>query len=109
MRGTTHREYSKQKEKGYGRYFKSGGYGTTPGSFTSVTDTAGGAAGAAEDDGKQLLEKRTIPLRHPGKTVYNLPPLNHGPQSKFAPTPSAYANRILHGKVVQVDIRLTLG
>jgi hypothetical protein len=47
-------------------------------------------------DGKKKEKAKRLPkkLVHPGETVYNLPPLNHGPVTNFAPTCSAYANRL---------------
>ena len=68
----------------------------------NAASVIGGSEGAslsgleAPSEGKKTEAKRRVPkkLVHPGETVYNLPVLNHGPPSVFAPTCSAYANRL---------------
>ena len=65
----------------------------------SVIGGAEGASGLNDGvDGRRSgtagdKKRHTKKLVHPGETVYNLPPLNHGPLEVFAPTCSAYANR----------------
>ena len=60
---------------------------------SGLDDDAGGGrrSGGVAGDKKKRPPKKLV---HPGETVYNLPPLNHGPLEVFAPTCSAYANRL---------------
>lgn len=76
---------------------------TDPAQLATLAAAAviGGAEGASGLDDGDGGKRRTVAgektKRHasaPGETVYNLPSLNHGPPDVFAPTCSAYANRV---------------
>jgi len=71
----------------------------------AAASVVGGAEGASRPDGdgtrrhagaagETRRQSNPTRLAHPGDTVYNLPPLNHGPAGVFAPTCSAAANRL---------------